>query len=73
MVHFDLIAALFLIPLGGWRGGGGGGVGETYCLLQDCSPDPEIHDCFAAQLEQWWTNNIINVCFLKVLVANLHK
>ena len=24
MAHFDLIAALFLIPLGGWRGGGGG-------------------------------------------------
>ena len=53
-----------------WRWGGGG----RCLLLQDCSQDPEIHDCFAAQCEQWWTNDISNVCFcfLKQHVTNLH-
>ena len=52
------------------RGWGGGGC----LLLQDCSQDPEIHDCFAAQCEKWWTNDISNVCFcfLKEHVTNLH-
>ena len=70
MAHFGPIAALFLIPLGGWgKGGGGGGC----LLLQECRPD-SVHDCFAAQWEQWWTNDISNVCFcfLKELVTNLH-
>ena len=30
----------------GWGGGGG-------LWLQDCRPDPEIHDCFAAQCDKW--------------------
>ena len=38
------LAALLLISLGGWGGGA--------LLLQDCRPDPEIQDCFAAQCDK---------------------